>query len=507
MPKQLEELIARFKKWWEGQNANQRSVLILTSVVVGVGLLGVLYVASRPDFTLLYSNLDPKDANAVVEYLREQKVPYRLSGGGTQLEVPSQRVYDLRVQLAGKGLPRGESVGFEIFDKMSFGTTDEVQRINYLRALQSELERTIDSMDVVEKSRVHLVIPPEDLWFEDQVAPTASVLIKLHNGGNLLPRQVDSIRQLLASAVRGLTPERVTVVDTAGHVLSAAGDAEGLGGLSDRQITYKKKVEDNIKTQAETMLGEILGPNKAVVRVAAEINFNQTLTERESYTPVVGRQGLVRSEKQNMFESAQDNNSANAGGVAGSASNLQGYPPSATAAGLDKSTKKNERVINYEMNRTVERVNTAAGTVRQLSVGVFVDGKFAPEQLGDMSTVLSRGLGILTERGDKIEVKAMSFNRKGLEEDKQLLEKSQREQFWLKALTRWVPLVLLMAAAGVFLLTALKNLQKVSLGETKTHGGNNGNGNSANDMNPEVILGLLKQNAGASAQVLKHWLS
>ena len=201
MPKQLEELIARFKKWWEGQNANQRSVLILTSVVVGVGLLGVLYVASRPDFTLLYSNLDPKDANAVVEYLREQKVPYRLSGGGTQLEVPSQRVYDLRVQLAGKGLPRGESVGFEIFDKMSFGTTDEVQRINYLRALQSELERTIDSMDVVEKSRVHLVIPPEDLWFEDQVAPTASVLIKLHNGGNLLPRQVDSIRQLLASAV------------------------------------------------------------------------------------------------------------------------------------------------------------------------------------------------------------------------------------------------------------------------------------------------------------------
>jgi flagellar M-ring protein FliF len=479
-------------------------MLILTSVVVGLGLLGVLYVASRPDYTLLYSNLDPKDANAVVEVLREQKVPYRLSGGGTQVEVPSRRVYDLRVQLAGKGLPRGESVGFEIFDKMSFGTTDEVQRINYLRALQSELERTIDSMEVVEKSRVHLVIPPEDLWFEDQVTPTASVLIKLHNGGSLLPRQVDSIRQLLASAVRGLTPERVTVVDTGGHVLSAAGDAEGLGGLSDRQIGYKKKVEDNIKTQAETMLGEILGPGKAVVRVAAEINFNQTQTERESYTPVVGRQGLVRSEKQNMFESAQDN--AAAGGAAGTASNLQGYPPSAASNG-DKSTKKNERTINYEMNRTVERVNTASGTVRELSVGVFVDGKYSPEQLGDLSSVLSRGLGINTERGDKIEVKAMAFNHKGVEEDKQLMEKSQREQFWLQVLTRWVPLALLMVAAGVFLVVALKNLQKVNLGEGKGHGGN-GNGNGASDdMNPEVILGLLKQNAGASAQVLKHWLS
>ncbi|NTV53121.1 MAG: flagellar M-ring protein FliF [Candidatus Firestonebacteria bacterium] len=409
------------------------------------------------------------------------------------------------IEYCARGQPRGESVGFEIFDKMSFGTTDEVQRINYLRALQSELERTIDSMDAVEKSRVHLVIPSEDLWFEDQVAPTASVLIKLHNGGNLLPRQVDSIRHMLASAVRGLTPERVTVVDTAGHVLSAAGDAEGLGGLSDRQITYKKKVEDNIKTQAETMLTEIYGPGKAVVRVAAEINFNQTLTERESYTPIVGRQGLVRSEKQNMFESAQDN--AAAGGVAGTASNLQGYPPSAALNG-DKSTKKNERVINYEMNRTVERVNTASGTIRQLSIGIFVDGKFTPEQLGDLSTVLSRGLGIIAERGDKIEVKAMSFNRKGLEEDRQAMEKSQKEQFWLQVLTRWVPLALLMAAAVVFLAVALKNLQKVGLNEGKGHGGgNNGNGGSPDDMNPEIILGLLKQNTGASAQVLKHWLS
>jgi flagellar M-ring protein FliF len=301
-----------------------------------------------------------------------------------------------------------------------------------------------------------------------------------------------------------LTPDRVTVVDTGGHVLSAAGDAEGLGGLSDRQISYKKKVEDNIKTQAETMLTEILGPGKAVVRVSAEINFNQTQTERESYTPVVGRQGLVRSEKQNMFESAQDN--AAAGGAAGTASNLQGYPPSAGANG-DKSTKKNERTINYEMNRTVERVNTASGTIRELSVGIFVDGKFTPEQLADINTVLSRGLGILPDRGDKIEVKAMAFNHKGLEDDKQLMDKSQREQFWLKVLTRWVPLALLIIVAGVFLLVAFKNLQKVSLGETKGPGGNNGNGGNPEDMNPEVILGLLKQNAGASAQVLKHWLS
>jgi flagellar M-ring protein FliF len=507
MPKQLEELLNQIKKWWAAQAANQRSVIILTAAVVVLGLFGVMYVVSRPDYTLLYSNLDPKDANAIVEYLREQKVPYRLGGGGTQLEVPSKRVYDLRVQLAGKGLPRGESVGFEIFDKMSFGTTDEVQRINYLRALQSELERTIDSMDAVEKSRVHLVIPPEDLWFEDQVSPTASVLIKMHNGGTLLPRQVDSIRHLMSSAVRGLTAERVTVVDTQGHVLSAAGESESLGGLSDRQITYKKKVEENFKSQAESMLAEILGPGKAVVRVTAEINFNQTLTERESYTPIVGRQGLVRSEKQNMFESAQDAANGTAGGSAGTASNLQGYPPASGGAGGDKATKKNEKVINYEMNRTVERINTASGTIKQLSVGIFVDGKFTPEQLTDISSVISRGMGILPDRGDKLEVKAMPFNRKGLEEDKQLLEKSQREQFWMQALTRWLPLGALIIAACVFLMVALKNFRSLNLNDARGGGAAKDGSKGSGEMSPEMIVALLKQNSGASAQVLKHWLS
>ncbi len=503
MPKQLEALLNQLKTWWTSQNTNQKSLVIITVSVVAMGLLGAMYMVSRPDYTLLYSNLDPKDANNIVEYLREQKVPYRLNAGGTQIEIPSKRVYDLRVQLAGKGLPRGENVGFEMFDKMSFGTTDEVQRINYMRALQSELERTIESMDAVAKSRVHLVIPPEDLWFEDQVTPTASVLIKLNNGGTLLPRQIDSIRHLIASAVRGLTPERVTLVDTQGHVLSAAGEAEGLGGLSDRQITYKKKVEENIKTQAESMLAQILGPDKAVVRVAAEINFNQVLTERESYTPIVGRQGLVRSEKQNMFESAQD--AAAAGGSAGTASNLQGYPPAGGATG-DKATKKNERVINYEMNRTVERINTASGMIRQLSVGVFIDGTFTPEQLSDMSTVLSRGLGIIPDRGDKMEVKAMAFNRKGLDEDKKLLEKSQKERFWMQVLTRWVPLGLLVLVAGFFLMMTMKNLNKVNLSD---HGSSNGsNGQNGNEpMTPEALLSMLKQNSGASAQVLKHWLS
>jgi len=303
--------------------------------------------------------------------------------------------------------------------------------------------------------------------------------------------------------VRGLAPERVTIVDTQGRVLSAAGDLDGIGALSDRQITYKKKIEDNLKLQAESLLAEILGPGKAAVRVNAEIDFNQILTERESYTPVVGRQGLVRSEKQNNYESATDQ--AAAGGAAGTASNLQGYPPAGTA-GTDKSTRKNERVINYEMNRTLEKINTATGNIRRLSVGVFIDGKYKPEQIADLNSVISRGLGITPERGDIIEVKAFPFNHESLENDKKLLEKSQRERFWLQVLTRWLPLGLLLAAAGTFLFMGIKNLKKtLQSGGSAARTGNGGEG--GDDMSTEKILTLLKQNTTESAQVLKHWLS
>lgn len=504
MPKILEEWINRLKKWWSGLNANQRSLAVIGGGALAVCLLGAGLLAGRPDYTVLFSNLDAKDASDMVEYLREQKVPYRLSAGGTQVEVPSRQVYDLRVQLAGKGLPRGNNAGFELFDKMNFGTTDQVQRINYLRALQSELERTIDSLDTVEKSRVHLVIPEEDLWFEDQYGPSASVLIKLRNGGTLASRQVESIRHLLASSVRGLSPERVTIVDTEGRALAAAGDFDGLGALSDRQIVFQKKLEEEMKRQTESMLGEILGPNKAVVRVSTEIDFSQNQTERESYSPVVGRQGLVRSEKQNMFQS--DGTQAASGGTAGTASNLQGYPP-AGANGAEKTTRKNERVINYEMNRTVEKISSATGAVRKLSVGVFLDGKFTPEQLSDITSVVSRGLGVDPARGDTIEIKAFPFNREALDEQKKLLEQSQREQFWIRVATRWAPLGLLLAAAVAFLVVGLKNIQKAALAGSEP--GRNGNGDSFNGekIDPEAIMALLKQNASGSARVLKHWLS
>jgi flagellar M-ring protein FliF len=502
MANPIEPYLKALTQRWQALSANQKVGAMLGGVIIVIVMSGSFYWASRPDFTVLYTNLTAQDANAVVEYLRESKIPYQLSSGGTQVEVPSKNMYEVRLALAGKGVPRGNGAGYEIFDKMSFGMTDEVQKINYLRAMQSELEKTIDSLDVIEKSRVHLVMAQDDLWIEGSFAPTASVMVKLATGGKLQPQQVESIRYLLASAVRGLVPERVTIVDTMGNVLSTAGDAETAGGLSNRQIEYRKKLEENLKGQAESLLTEILGPGKSAVRVHAEVDFDQVVSEREYYTPVSGSKGLLRSERQNSVTPVDA--SVAAGGVPGTASNLQGYPPS-NQFQHNTGSSKSERVANYEVNRTVEHMTNATGTVKKLSVGVFLDGKIPPAQLGDIQSVLSRALGIDPARGDLIEVKAIPFNRQALQDDRVLLEKSERQKFWLNMLTHWLPRGLLLAGAAALLFFGLKNLQQLSvkISQAAENGKKNGNGK----MDSETILALIKQNPAETAQVLKQWIS
>lgn len=501
MANPMDTTVKQVQGWWTRLTTNQKIIALLAGITLaGVGA-GTVYLSLQPDYAVLYSSLSSQDAGAIVEHIREKGVSYRLSGGGGQVEVPSKSVYDLRLELAGKGLPHGDGVGFEIFDKMSFGVTDEVQRINYLRALQSELERTIESLEAIEKARVHLVMPKEDLWFEETLTPSASVMVKLSAPGSLLPRQTESIRHLLASAVRGLMPERVTIVDTMGKVLSAGGDQESLTGISDSQFGYKQKIENGLKQQAESLLTEILGPGRAAVRVHAEIDFDQVVKEREYYEPVVGQKGLVRSEQQNNVSSGGA--SGKAAGTAGVASNLQGYPPSRRSR--SSGSKQNERYTEYEMNRTRERVTTAIGTITMLSVGVFIDGDLPPERLADVSQVLARSLGINPERGDQIEVKALPFNRTDLKEQQQLMEKSQREKFWLTMLTTWVPRGLLVMVAIGLLVVGARSLGRHT--ERLMRLSENGKQPAQSGMNSEKVLDLMRQNPGETGQILKHWLS
>ncbi|MCD4813469.1 flagellar M-ring protein FliF [bacterium] len=501
MANPAQQAFEQIAQWWEKLNINQKMIALLTGSAMVLMLGGLIYFGARPDYAVLFTDMSAQDANAVVEHLQEKNVAYRIGAGGNQIEVASDKVYAMRLELAGKGLPRGDGVGFEIFDKMSLGVTDEVQQINYLRAMQNELERTIDSLNAVEKSRVHLVIPKDDLWFGETFTPSASVMLKLGSPGALSPKTVASIRHLLASAVQGLAPERVTIIDTMGKALSSGSESGSGVGISQQQIDYKNKVEKDLKEKAESLLFEILGPGKAAVRIFAEVDFDQIIKEREYYEPVVGGKGLLRSEQQQSISPA--GGKATPGGVAGTASNLKGYPPSGRVA--NSGSKKNESVRNYEMNRTVERITTATGTITRLSVGIFIDGDAESPQLESIQSVISKTLGINPVRGDQIEVKSIAFNRMDVESQKQILEKSDKQQFIMTIATKWVPRALLVLLALGILVTSIRSLNRHT--EKLLAGREQEKEKEAQGITPENILSLIKQNPSESGQILKHWLS
>jgi flagellar M-ring protein FliF len=473
--------------------------------VVGAVIGGAIFLGVQPDYSPLYSQLKPGDAGAILDEIKTKKIPYKLTAGGSQILVPSAKIYELRLDMAGKGLPKGDGAGFELFDKMSFGITDQVQQINYTRALQSELERTIDTLDSVAKSRVHLAMPKDDLWLDESAGPTAAVMISLQTGGVLRQAQIDSIRHLVASAVTGLDPQRVTIVDTQGRIMAAAGESALTGGLSDQQIEYKKKIEERMREQAQSLLIEILGPGKAAIRVNAEMNFDQKIMEREYFTPVVGKSGLVRNEKQQSVQPVKEGEAA--GGAAGTAANLQGYPPSGAVARL--GTQKNERETKYEMNRTVERVTSASGAIQKLTVGVFIDGELEGTQLGDIQAVLSQALGINLERGDKIEVKAIPFNREDAERERALLEKSERERALQRVLTEWVPKGLLAVVAAWFLWMTFTNMKKyaeqIEVEKKQARPALTAEGEGM--QSTEQIIALIKDRPNETAAILKDWVS
>jgi flagellar M-ring protein FliF len=250
-----------------------------------VGLSGLVLWSSRPDYALLYGRLDDAEAAKVIAALSEANVPYQTSRGGGTISVPSDKVHQMRMQLAAKGIPRGEGVGFEIFDKPNFGISDFVQRANYLRAVQGELARTIAQVDVIESARVMIVMPENRLLVDNQRKPTASVFIRVRGNTPLPPQNVNAIRFLVANAVEGLTANNVSVVDNQGNVLSENNENDSVAGLSSTQLSARQNLEKYLAKKAEEMLNKVLGAGQSVVRVSADINFDSLTRVEEKYDP------------------------------------------------------------------------------------------------------------------------------------------------------------------------------------------------------------------------------
>src|SRR5580693_4395472 len=283
MNKNLAQLGQQLLAIWRQLGLNQRISIVLATAVVFVGLGTVALWSSRPDFALLYGKLDDGEASKIVSALDESKIPYQVRSGS--IYVPSDKVYQVRMQMAGKGIPRGEGVGFEIFDKANFGISDFVQRANYTRAIQGELARTISQIDEVESARVMIVMPENRLLLDKDTFPTASVFVHVRGNSQLQSQSINSIRFLVANSVEGLKPNHVSVVDNLGNVLSENSDDDSITGLTGTQLIARRNLEQYLAKKAQDMLDKVLGPGQAIVRVSADINYDTVTRSDEKFDP------------------------------------------------------------------------------------------------------------------------------------------------------------------------------------------------------------------------------
>lgn len=448
---------------------------IALPVMMAGSVLTIMFVsnwASRPDYQVLYSGLEESDAASVVEKLKDQKVAFRLTDGGKTIEVsPPRIVPEMRLELASAGVPSGGKGGYELFNETNLGQTAFVEEIKLLRAQQGELERTIQSIDAVRSVRVHITNPKRSAFVKRDVAPTASVLLKLKAGSELTPQQIKGIANLVAGSVERLTPENVTIIDTKGNTLNSKKDNDVIGGADVTRIEYQRKIEKGYEEQIESMLAEVLGPGKAVARVTADLDFSKYEKEEESYDPG----GQVTRSERSIEEAA---GASAEGGVPGVVSNLTNDPGLLTPPDSSKgNNRRRESVKNFELSRAVSRTVSAAGKVNRITVAVLVDGQYiegaaaaegktAPaaahiyrplnnEMLRKIEGLVKQSVGFDPARGDVVTIENMQF----MEPD-QSLEEAIESGVWERRIASFLPWLLTGLFLVLFFMILIKPLVK-----------------------------------------------
>lgn len=524
---QFSQIFKQFQTIWGQLGLNQKVTIVgvTMAVLVGLGSLGLW--SSRPSYSLLYGRLDEAEAAKVIGYLDEAKVPYEVKGGN--IMVPNDKVHTTRMQLAAKGLPKGEGVGFEIFDRSNFGISDFVQRANYLRAVQGELSRTISQVESVDSARVMIVMPENRLLVNDKNKPTASVFVKVRGAG-LMPQQtVNAIRFLVAGAVEGLKPQDVSVVDNSGNVLSDTLEPDSVVGLTQTQLEVRKKMELYLAKKAEGMLETVLGPGQSVVRVSAEMNFD-TLTRTEEKFDPEGQ--VLRSATIN--DESTDSLSTSPGAMApGVDINAAGETNNVASAAPQNNNRTKKKVTNnqYEINKTTSSMVQAAGTVKQLSAAVFLAAKMtgtgtnrvaeprSKEELDKIRNLVQSALGIQQNveggRNDVITVEEMPFSDQGSTELTATLQKDQKWQLWLQiGQTAIYPIMAL--AVVMMLFRLMKRAPDIDIpigvpvgeGQTSTFNGKPGTGRPQQGVvTVDVLNQLIRENPQNMTQAIRGWMT
>ncbi|NOY38731.1 MAG: flagellar M-ring protein FliF [Nitrospirae bacterium] len=394
---------------WDTKRKITLSILLVLTIA---SIVLLITWAQKPDYQVLYSNLRAEDAGLMVQKLKEMKIPYKTTPSG--ILVPSDKVYELRIQLAAMGLPQGGSMGYEIFDKTGLGTTEFVQKVNLKRALQGELSRTIRSLQEVSDCRVHLSMPERSIFTSTDEKPKASVLLKLRPGVTLSRSQIRGIVHLVSGSVESLTPNNVTIVDNRGNVLTIEED-ESLQ-LNNTQRDYQKGLELDIEKRIISIIEPVVGKDKVKAKASMSIDFTRTEETQETYDP----DGQVVRSQQKLTEQKTGGMVAGVPGVQSNMPNKSVGRSAANKTGLRKQTE----TVNYEISKTVSHVIKPTGTIKRLTVAVLIDGTYlkdeksgemkyvarTEEDLKSYEEIIKKAVGYSEERGDEVKVINMPFH-------------------------------------------------------------------------------------------------
>lgn len=412
-------------------NANQRIGVIVAIALIVALLVGGWLWSQEEEYGVLFSSVSEQDGGDVVTALQQMNIPYKLSAGGATISIPAAKVPDTRLRLATQGLPKGGLVGFEVMENQKLGASQFQEQVNYQRALEGELSRSIQTLQAVLSARVHLAIPKASAFLRDEQKPSASIVLSLQPGRLLDPGQIAGIVHLVSSSVPQLTPANISVVDQQGNLLSKQLEADRVAGLNPTQLKYLRDLEASIIKRIETILEPVVGSTNLRAQVAADVDFSLTEQTAEFYTPNPAPNTAIRSQQTAESSATQ----TTVGGVPGALSNQPPVPATAPITappveggpavdGSRPLSSSRNATINYELDKTIRHTKGSSGLIKRLSVAVVVnnrkgqpdeEGKIAPQpyssaEMEQINALVREAMGYDQARGDSLSVANVTFN-------------------------------------------------------------------------------------------------
>ncbi|MBM7854209.1 flagellar M-ring protein FliF [Desulfohalotomaculum tongense] len=507
----LRDLPARWKERWQNFTQAQKIAAVLISVSIAVCLFYLTSFLVRPNYAPLFKHLEVQEAGKIAETLKAQNIDYRITDQGRTIEVPEEKVYDLRMQLASEGILPGSGQGFELFDQTKLAQTDFEQQVVYQRALQEELRRSITALDAVEEARVHLVLPTKSVFIEEEGTASASVVLKLKPLSKLTPSQVRGINDLLIGSVEGLSPENIHIIDTRGNVLNDflknGSDPEQMANSAvEQQQLLRENIQRSYEKRLKQFLTPVYGPGKTVAMVSVELDFSKAKTTR---TEVLAGQ-LVSEQTESSSGS-----SAGSAGAAGTTSQLPGsdYPFMGGSSGEYSQEKE---IKNYENGKEVTVIEQPPGAIKRVTTSVIVDSSVETVDREAIQRIVAAAIGYQPERGDEIIVQTMPFDtsaQDALDAQEAELQKQQEQKRLYTLIGIGAALLILLIIGLRFFISRRRRAKMaepepvvpVPVGDIEEQAQQEVAAADAADRTKD-LKEMAKQNPSDVAQIIKLWL-